>query len=247
MFYVSNSLVVRLGLLDPERVVRITDELEEPPKQAEAIAAYQAEPLCVRGEGVCERARIVVDVSKRLRDDLRHGFGILALVEEVRRDPRWTRDRQSSQHDPFSVGQRTRMEPHVPMARLTSPTYRELMDVRRQVTDAIHLRGGPMRHDAVDRIALPNEYGGRELQPRGTKVEMIWVWRPDELVDAISDAPKLAAGSNEAIPCSRRDPDVACLLTCDEPPLVLGHRGDATSGGFSRHYCSIPRYRGLSQ
>jgi hypothetical protein len=33
----------------------------------------------------------------------------------------------------------------------------------------------------------------------------------------------------------------------DEAPLILGHRRDTAARGFDRHYCIIPRVRGLLQ
>ncbi len=94
----------------------------------------------VDSERVGERAGIVIDRTKRVRDDVGHRLWILALVEQVRGDPGRARYEQSSETDPLAVSEPPGVEPYVLMSRLTPSANREVMDVSGKMAETVHLR-----------------------------------------------------------------------------------------------------------
>ncbi len=139
-FSVGGSLTVCSRLIHPEVRVAVADQIEQPPEQSETVVTSESEPIRVDSERVGERAGIVIDRTKRVRDDVSHRLWILALVEQVRGDPGRARYGQSSETDPLAVSEPPGVESDVLMSRLTPSANREVMDVSGKMAETVHLR-----------------------------------------------------------------------------------------------------------
>lgn len=75
------------SFFQPSRRVTVTDEAEKPPKESKTVISSQAEARCKRAKRVGEGARIVIDLSDRVRDNARDSFRVFPITEEVGSDP----------------------------------------------------------------------------------------------------------------------------------------------------------------
>src|ERR1700722_2350124 len=85
---------MRPRFVDPRSRLGLSDEVEEPLEERDAVALAQPEASGMGCECVSERAGVVVDAADRVSDELCDGLGVFLLPEEVGGDPRWPRHRQ---------------------------------------------------------------------------------------------------------------------------------------------------------
>jgi hypothetical protein len=121
------------------------------------------------------------------------------------------------------------MEAHVGPTRLPPDRQGELVAVSRQVTEAVHRRGRPVRHDSFDRSALPGKDIGCESKPGRTEREVVWRRRTREVVHALSH-PLQHRLRSQALQGGRRDTRSFGLAASHEPPLVSSDLCETAEG-----------------
>src|SRR5258708_16969941 len=82
-------------------------------------------------------AGIVVDLSRRLRDKPRDGLRVFAILEDVGRDSRGSRNWQSAQFYPFAWLQFSDVQPHIRPAGLASLLEGEVMLISGAIGDPV--------------------------------------------------------------------------------------------------------------
>jgi hypothetical protein len=131
------------------------------------------------------------------------------------------------------------VEPDVGSAGLPPLRQRELVPVCGQVAKAVQRRSRTVGYDPLLRCPFPRRNLRGELEPRRTKVEMIWRRRPGQAVYAMR-YPVKDARLGEPLQRSLRDTGTFGLAARDEPPLILGDPSDAAESRVPCHYCIIP-------
>ena len=115
------------------------------------------------------------------------------------------------------------------------------MPVCWQVTKTVQRRGRTVGYGPLLRCPLPRRNLWGELEPRGTKAEVIR-WRcPGQAVHAVRN-PVKDARLGESLQRSLGDTGIFGLAARDEPPLILGDRGDAAERRVLGHYCRIAHF-----
>ena len=230
---------LRSRLPYPPGRCRIASCVEEPAKEREAIPSPEPETGGVRREGVRERGWVVVDRPEGIGDNLCDCFGVFLVVQEVGSDARWPHDRHPVKNDPLAGRDRPVVEPDVGSAGLPPLWQREPVPVCGQVAKAVQRRSRTVGYDPLLRCPFPRRNLRGELEPRRTKVEMIWRRRPSQPVYAMR-YPVKDVRLGEPLQRSLRDTGTFGLAARDEPPLILGDPSDAAgSSGVSCHYCII--------
>jgi len=130
------------------------------------------------------------------------------------------------------------MEAHIASSRLPPGRHGEFVAVSRQVTEAVHSRGRPVRHDSLDRSALPGKDIGCELKPGRTEREVVWRRRTREVIHALSH-PLQHRFRRQALKGGRRNTRSFGLAASHEPPLVLSDPCETADCGIPRHSCIL--------
>jgi hypothetical protein len=208
------------SLFHPSRGLRVADEIEQPAEESETVLSPESEPRRVRSERVGKGARVVEGLTDCVGNDVSHGFGILAVGEQIARDARWAGDGQALERDPLPVGNSTVVKANFWTTGLPSNRKRELMAVGRQVAEAVHRRCRTVRDDTLGRRPVPREDIGCELQPGRTELEKVRRRRGREVVYALSHPFEYGFGS-QALEGGRGDARSFGLATSHKPPLIL--------------------------
>lgn len=156
--------------LHPSRRVTVMDEVKKPLEESEAITFSQAEARCLRAERVGKSTWIVVDVSNGLNDQVRDGFRVLAILEEVGRDSGGPRDRESPQFYPFAWLQSSDVKPDIGPTGLASLRNGEVVLVGGKIADSAEGGRRAVRDDSVLDRPFPSWHVWSELQPGGTEI-----------------------------------------------------------------------------
>jgi len=130
------------------------------------------------------------------------------------------------------------MEAHVGSTRLTPGRQGEFVAVSRQVAEAVHSRGRPVRDDTLGGSALPGKDIGCELKPGRTEREVVWRRRTREVVHALSH-PLQHRFRSQALKGGRRDARSFGLAASHEPPLILSDLCETAERGVPGHYCIL--------
>jgi hypothetical protein len=229
---------MRLGLFDPARSVRFTDEPKKPPEEAQSVAPLQTEARCKRAQPIGEGAGGLMTSADRVRDELRHRFGVLMVREEVGGDAGWSRNKESALVDPLPDIEPEDVEADVLASRLSPFRDDEIVPIGWKVTEVIKSRGRAMGDDALLRHSLPDRGFRRELQPCRPEREVIRRRRSGELIDTMRDPLERAVMGQ---PLQRRSCDASLLdLTASEQtPLLCRNVSDASECLSGWHYCIL--------
>lgn len=130
------------------------------------------------------------------------------------------------------------MEAHVGSTRLPPGGKGELVAVSRQVAQAVHSRGGPVRDDTLRGSTFPGKDIGCELKPGRTELEVVRRRRTRKVVHTLSH-PLQHCFRSQALEGGRRDPRSFGLAASHEPPLVLSDLCETTECGIPSHYCIL--------
>ena len=141
-------------------------------------------------------------------------------------------------NDPLAGPDCPVVEPDVWPARLPPLRQRELMPVCGQVAKTVQRCGRPVGYDPLFRRPFPRRNLRSKLKPRCPKVEVIRRRCPGQAVHAVC-YPVKDASLGESLQGCLRDTGAFGLAARDEPPLILGDRGDAAESRVPRHYCII--------
>jgi hypothetical protein len=226
------------SLRHPLGRLRVADKVEQPAQESEAVLPPESELRGVRAEGVRERAGVVVGTANCVGDDVGYRLGVLAVGEQVSRNARRPGDGQAAGRGPFAVRHLAVMETHVGPTRLPPGGQGEFMPVSRQVAEAVHSRGRPVRDDTLGGSALPGEDIGCELKPGRTELGMVRRRRTREAVHALSH-PLEHRFRSQALKRGRRDARSFSLAAGHEPPLILSDLCETVECGVPCHYCIL--------
>jgi hypothetical protein len=196
----------------------------------------------VRRKGVRERAWVVVDGPQGIGNNLRDSLGVFLIGQQVGSDARRPRDRHPVKNDPLAGPDRPVVKPDVRAAGLPPLRQRELVPVCGKVAKTVQRRGRTVGYDPLLRRPFPRWNLRSELEPRRTKVEMIWLRCPGQPVYAMR-YPVKDARLGEPLQRSLRDTGTFGLAARDEPPLILSDPRDAAEGRVLCHYCIITHIR----
>ena len=127
-------------LVDPSCCLWIPCELEEPAEECESIASSKTEASGERSKRFSERARVVVAASDGVGDHRGHRFGVLMIPQEIGGDTRRPGDRKTAKLDPLVPADRSPVEPHIGPSCLSPRRQRELVDIRREMAEAVERR-----------------------------------------------------------------------------------------------------------
>ncbi len=174
------------SLHHPFGCLGVANEIEQPAQESDAVLSPESKLRGVRGEGVREGAGVVVGAADCVDDDMSYRLGVLAVGEQISRDARRPCGGQAPERDPLVVRHFAVMEAHVGSTRLPPGRQGEFVAVSRQVTEAVHSRGRPVRNDTVRGSAFPGKDIGCELKPGCTEREVVWRRRTREVVHALS-------------------------------------------------------------
>jgi hypothetical protein len=183
----------------------VADEVEKPTEESDPITAAQPETSGVRAERLRECPDVVVYPSKRVGYELANGLRILAVGKEIRSNPGGSRYRQPPEDDPLAFVELAAVNadvgtPHLPPCRKS-----ELVNVGGQMADPVHGRRGPMGHDSLIRLPLPDRSLRCELEPGRAKRDMVRYGRPGKAVHRGSRAFE-GTVPDQTLECGRRDP-----------------------------------------
>lgn len=226
------------SLLHPCRRVGITDKIEQPPQERDAVAAPEPELCCVWCERSGEGARVVVPLTEGVGDHMGHCLRVLAVEEEIRGDTRWAGYEESSKGDPLSAGQTSLVETDIRPVGLSPLRQREVVPIGRQVTETVHGGRRSMRDDALVGSTLPRGNIGGELKPRGAELDVVRDRCSGQVIHAVRDSlqDRLA---NQTLEGGRRDARALRLATGKETPLVLGDGSETAECGVACHACIV--------
>ncbi len=87
----------------------------------------------------------------------------------------------------LAVAEIEAVEPHVVATRLPAHRQRELVDVGREVPEAVEQRGRAMRNNTLLRVTRPTWRCRCELEPRRSKVQMVGRLTATHTIDSMSD------------------------------------------------------------
>lgn len=169
------------SLLHPTRGLRISNEIQQPAKDREAIVFAQPELSGVGRKRVGDGGGIVVDLAD--------GVG----------DARGPRDEQAPSFDPFLIAERSMTEPHDGAPGLLASRGGEFVPVGRQVADPVQGGCGPVGDDTLLRFSLPRRDVGLELKPGRAQVKPVRHRRPAQTVDPVGDPIENRAFCGEAV------------------------------------------------
>lgn len=178
---------LHLGLFHPSTRIRVADEIEQPAHQREAIATPEAESGRVRRERVGDGAGIVERPPERVRDDVPDPGGILAIREQVRRDPRGAGDGETVQLAPLSGCDLSPMQAHIGTTGLPSDRQGELMLISGEMAEPVERCGRAAGDDPLFRSPFPRGHLRCKLQPRRAQSHVIGGGRTGQTVDAVGD------------------------------------------------------------
>jgi hypothetical protein len=223
LIFLGGADDVSLSLLHPPGCIRVTNDVEKPPEQRQAVPTPEPETSGVWRKGVGERAWVVIDGPDSVSHHVCHRLRILLVIQKIDSNPGRPGDRNTVKLDPLTRAERSLVEPNVGSARLPPVREREIVPLRRQVAEAIQCRGGTVGYDPLLRRPLPSRYLRGELKPRRPKVKVIWRRRPHQAVYAMSYPLHHPVGG-QPLQGSRRHSRQLSLATGQEPPLILGER-----------------------
>src|SRR3990172_909865 len=206
--------------LHPSRRVWIAHKIEQPAQQRDTVTAPESESGCMRSQGVGERPGRLVRRSYGVGDHVRHRLGVLIVVKKIRHDPGGSGHWQTAKRDPLPLTQWSLVETQVRLPSLPPRRQGEFVSVRGQVAETVYRRGGPVRHDALVRGALPGAHIRSELEPCRTKLKAIGGWRTGEAIHTVGHPLKDAFGC-QPLQGGPRDAGKLHLAARQEAPLVL--------------------------
>ena len=124
-------------LLHPPGRIGIADQVEEPPKQLQAVSAPEPEPGSVGRQSVRDRTRAIMARPDGVSHQVGHCLGILPVIQKVSGDPRWPGNGQPADDGPITGLNGPFVKPDVRPARLPPLWEREVMSVRGKVAEAV--------------------------------------------------------------------------------------------------------------
>lgn len=224
----GRAVDVSPGLIQPSGHVRITSDLNEPSKQREAISAPQSETCSEGGQDIGECTRVVIPGPDSISHHIGHSLGIFLVVQEVSRNPRRPGNRQAGQHDPLPLPNCSLVKPDVGSAGLPSARQREIMPIRRKMTQAVEGCGRAVRYNALLRRPLPRRDCRRQLKPGRPEGQVIRQRRPRKPVYPMS-YPVEHSAIGQPLQRSLRDTGQRSLPPGHQTPLVFGNPRDPAS------------------
>lgn len=233
------------SLLHPPSSLAIADKIQQPSKKREAITSPKAELRSVPGERIGERARVVDGSTDRIDDDVCDRLWVFPLREEIECDPSRPCDREASDLDAFARAQLSNMDAHVRAAGLPSRQNGELVTVRREVSEPEQGGRRAVRDNPLTGGSLPGVGLRSELEPRGSKIDLIGDGSPCEVVHAVGHPLEDRTLGCQAFQRGLRDACSLCLPAGDQPPLIFGYLRQSSQGRRTSHACIVPRVRGL--
>jgi hypothetical protein len=168
-------------------------------------------------------------------------------VGEIGGDASWSGERQPLPGEDVGLVQSPHVDLHVGSTGLPAARNGELVGIRWQMSDLVQRRRRSVRHDALLDGAGPGRNGRFKLQPRSSKIDVIWSRRGAEQVDPEGNARQQSTRRGQTLQRGVRDPGSLGLPPRDQTPLLCGSICDTVHRRCRNHYCNIPRYRGFLQ
>lgn len=115
---VRTSMMERsTGFADPASCLGVTHQIQQPVEHANSVTTPKTEVSRWPGQGVANRAWVVVPAAECVRHHLGDSLRILAIGEEVGGDPRRAGDEEPTESGPLAASQKSAVKADIFAAR----------------------------------------------------------------------------------------------------------------------------------